>query len=282
MLRLTVETGQPVTTDDGRVLGRVVDLSVRLGDAEPVVRRVAVGRRGRIEALIPWSALATFEHTAVLLRPDAAPLAVDRPLLLEDDEILLVRDVLDTQIVDVAGRRVQRVGDVLLTRLPDATLEAAAVEVGTAPVLRRIGLRTWAESRPEAAVAWPDLHLTSARGHAIQLEVPAAALHRLDASGLAHLLALLSTAHAADVVGTVTPDRSAAALEQSHGEVGARIALALDEPTATRIIEHLPAEHAGHLHRLRRDRTVRRRFRRLRGWRRFLPTNGRSTRTGDR
>ena len=44
MLRLTVETGQPVTTDDGRVLGRVVDLSVRLGDAEPVEGDLVVAR----------------------------------------------------------------------------------------------------------------------------------------------------------------------------------------------------------------------------------------------
>jgi hypothetical protein len=275
MLRLTVETGQPVRTADGTPIGRVLDLTVRLGAPRPVVDRIAIGGRRRIDAFVPWAHVATFEHTAITLSDDASlTSAASSPRALEPDELLLVRDVLDTQIVDVAGRRVQRVGDVLLTRLGDGTLEVAAVEVGTAPVLRRIGLRRWAEALREQAVDWQDLHLTSARGHAIQLEVPAAALHRLDAAGLAHLLALLPTAHAADVVARVRPDRGADALEGSHEEVGTRIALALGEPAADEVIARMPEERARHLHRLRHDRAVRRRFRRLRGWRRFPPPPG--------
>lgn len=47
--------------------------------------------------------------------------------------------VLDRQIVDVAGRRVVRVGDVDLAEV-DGVLCAVALEVGVAPVLRRLGL----------------------------------------------------------------------------------------------------------------------------------------------
>ena len=50
---------------------------------------------------------------------------------LDPDEILLVRDVLDTQIVDVVGQRLARVADVLLARRPDAALEPVGVEVGS-------------------------------------------------------------------------------------------------------------------------------------------------------
>lgn len=280
MLRLTVETGQPVRTADGSPIGRVLDLSVRLGAPRPVVHRIAIGHHSRIEAIVPWARVSAFEHTAVTISGGEPSTTTGEPAVpeLEPDELLLVRDVLDTQIVDVAGRRVQRVGDVLLTRLDDGALEAAAVEVGTAPVLRRIGLQRWAEALDEQAVDWRDLHLTSARGHAIQLQVPAAALHRLDAAGLAHLLALLPTAHAAEVVARVDPDRGAGAIEGSDLEVGTRIALALGEPTAGEVIGRLPGEQAGQLHRLRHERAVRRRFRRLRGWRRFPPPPRRSDR----
>ena len=67
----------------------------------------------------------------VHLRDGATPIDVGTgPVPLGPDELLLARDVLDTQIVDTAGRRVQRVGDVLLVRLPDSHLEVVAVDVG--------------------------------------------------------------------------------------------------------------------------------------------------------
>ena len=271
MLRLTIETGQEVHTAEARPLGRVIDLAVRIGADHPEVDTLAVGTR-RIEHLVTWRDVASFEHTVVHLRPGAEPIAVRDGLVpLADDQLLLVRDVLDTQIVDVVGRRVQRVGDVLLARTDDGHLEAVAVDVGIAPVLRRLGLHRSAERVREEAVDWSGLHLTSARGHAIQLSGTAAAVHRLDERELAHLIALLSTGHAADVIATVPPDRAAAALDASHPEVGARVALALSDRTAATILEELPHETRHRLHGLRRDRAVRRRFERGRGWRRFLP-----------
>lgn len=271
MLRLTIETGQEVHTADARPLGRVLDLALRIDAAHPMVDMLAVGTR-RITRLVAWHDVASFEHTVVHLRPGAAPVAVPRGAVpLADDQLLLVRDVLDTQIVDVAGRRVQRVGDVLLARTDDGHLEAVAVDVGVAPVLRRLGLRTRADRMREQAVDWRDLHLTSARGHAIQLSGTSAAVHRLDERELAHLIALLSTGHAAEVIATVPPARAAAALDASHPEVGARVALALSDRTAAQVLEELPHEARHRFHGLRRDRAVRRRFERGRGWRRFLP-----------
>ncbi|MFM7060752.1 MAG: magnesium transporter [Actinomycetes bacterium] len=271
MLRLTIETGQEVHTADARPLGRVLDLVVRIDAPHPTVDMVAVGAR-RIEHLVAWRDVASFEHTLVHLRPGAEPTTVpDGVVPLAADQLLLVRDVLDTQIVDIAGRRVQRVGDVLLARTDGGTLEAVAVDVGIAPVLRRLGLHRTAERLREEAVDWGDLHLTSARGHAIQLSGTAAAVHRLDERELAHLIALLSTGHAADVIATVPPGRAAAALDASHPEVGARVALALNDRTAATVLEELPHDTRHHLHGLRRDRAVRRRFERGRGWRRFLP-----------
>jgi sporulation protein YlmC with PRC-barrel domain len=271
MLRLTIETGQEVHTADARRLGRVLDLAIRIDAAHPQVDALAVGAR-RIDHLVPWHDVASFEHTVVHLRPGAEPIAgAGGAVPLADDQLLLVRDVLDTQIVDVAGRRVQRVGDVLLARTDDGHLEAVAVDVGIAPVLRRLGLRGAADRMREQAVDWRDLHLTSARGHAIQLSGTSAAVHRLDERELAHLIALLSTGHAAAVIATVPPDRAAAALDASHPEVGARVALALNDRTAAQVLEELPHETRHRLRGLRRDRAVRRRFERGRGWRRFLP-----------
>ncbi len=113
-------------------------------------------------------------------------------------------------------------GDVLLEPR-DGLLLPVGVEVGPASLVRRLGLRRSADRLAEHVVAWTDLHLTSARGHQVQLGTSAAALHRLDARELAELVARLPPTHAADVLAAVPPERASQALELSHPHVQRRL-----------------------------------------------------------
>ena len=222
---------------------------------------------------MPWSEVASFERSGVQLR-DAEPIsAYAGGFELGDDELLLVRDVLDTQIVDVVGHRLARVSEVLLTRLPDQRLEVAAVDVGMGAVWRRLGLRPLGERLPERAVDWRDLHLTSSRGHVVQLATTAAAVHRLDARGLAEILTRLDVDSATDVLRTVGPERAADAVAATHPDVGGRLMLALGSEDAGRVLDQLPEEAGHHYRHVLRSRSplTRRRFFRLHGWRTHRP-----------
>jgi sporulation protein YlmC with PRC-barrel domain len=249
VLSLSRELGQDVEAADGRVVGRVADLSVRLGGTEGphLVARLLVRRRHERGVLVPWGDLASFEHTGVLLRPEAEVSRLTEPrdtFELEPDELLLVRDVLDTQIVDVAGQRLARVADVVITRTPDERLELVGVEVGMGSVLRRLGLRRAAARVGDDVVAWTDLHLTSERGHAVQLATPRAAVHHLDAAGLATLVAHLDTPAAVEVLADAGPEVAAGAVLGSHPAVGERVLRAMPSDAADEIVEAMPADHA--------------------------------------
>lgn len=268
---LTRVIGLPVRTVDGVVLGKLIDLTARLGAAHPAVHRVGVGSR-RIAHLVPWAAVAT-SSTAGLTLGDisgAEVLSVDSHRLpLMNDELLLVRDVLDTQIIDVVGHRMSRVSDVLLTQLPDGRMEVAAVDVGVAALCRRLGLSRLSARLRERAVDWRDLHLTSDRGHEIHLATTSSAVHELDEHALAELLTRLDVASATEVLTTIGPDRTAAAVASAHPAVGRRLILALEASEAAKVIERLPQRTThqwwnslGHRSLLRR-----RRFLRLDGWR---------------
>lgn len=276
MLALSRATGQDVRSADGIVVGQVRDLTARLAGEYPVVHRLAVGSRRRLTHLVPWSAVATFECSEVQLRhagPGDRFLSGRGDIALEPDELLLVRDVLDTQIVDVVGHRLSRVSDVLMDRLGDGRLGIAAVEVGSAALLRRLGLRRLGERLPVRAVDWRDLHLTSARGHEVHLATTTAAVHRLDARGLAELLGRLDLASATQVVRTVGPERSADAVARAHPTVGRRILLALERSEAARVLQELPTDASERYRKAASARSplTRRRFRRLQGWRRYRP-----------
>jgi hypothetical protein len=177
--------------------------------------------------------------------------------------------VLDTQIIDVVGHRVFRVTDVVIIRRADGRLEVTAVEVGSAPVCRRLGLRRLGERRGGRAVDGRDLHLTSARGHDVHLATTTAAVHQLDSHGLGELLTRLDLTSATEIVKTVGPVRAAGAVARTHPAVGRHIMLALEPQEAARVIDELPSGPDDHYRQVvsSRTRLAGRRFRRLRGWR---------------
>jgi len=242
-------TGHDVLGPDGAALGRVVDLTVRLGtEAGPhLVERILVHRGGGHEVLIPWDQVANFRHAVVELTTDASDFTIDAAAdALDEDEILLVRDVLDTQVVDVVGQRLARVSDVVLARTGRDRLELVGVEVGFAGVLRRLGLHRLARRSREDAVAWTDLHLTSERGHAVQLATPRSAVHHLDARGLAALVTRLDTESAAEVLAAKGPGVAADVVRSAHPVVGERVLRALPDAHAELIVAAMPDDHASH------------------------------------
>lgn len=273
---LSRETGQPVVAADGVRVGRLVDLTVLLAAEHPEVFRVAVGRGRRIQALVPWSAVTAYDAAEVGLGLDSEQvraLAVDGEPPLEDTELLLCRDVLDTEVVDLVGRRMSRVSDVLMIHRPDGTLEVAAVDVGLGSLLRRLGLGVLAVRLGPVAVDWADLHLTSRRGHVVQLGTSTPGFRRLDARGLAELLARLGTAPATDVIRTLGPARSAAALRASHPVHRRRLLRSLGPAGTQQLIDAAPDQVDEDLAAARGGPgpVPRRRWLRSAGWRRHRP-----------
>jgi sporulation protein YlmC with PRC-barrel domain len=190
VLRLTELLGSAVVDGSGRRIGRLVDVGVRLVDPHPPATSILVGARRRVFSA-PWEAVGTMEPGRIELR---SPLNAAGT----EGDLLLGRHVLDVQIVDVAGKRVERVGDVELAARGD-TLFLLGVEVGPSPMLRRLGLALLARRTRSETVDWRDLHITSLRGHTLQLAAPASAVHRLGPEELAELEASLPPVRAEEL-----------------------------------------------------------------------------------
>lgn len=186
--RLSDLIGTTVIGPGGERIGRVGDLAASLAEEHPVVTHLGV--RGR---WYPWSAVETLEPQ-VRLR-EAAAVKAPRALLLG-------RHVLDSQIVDLEGKRVRRVGDVELAE-DEGRLRLVAVDVGTAALARRLGLRGLARRLRSESLDWRALHVVSRPAHGLQLAAPAAAVHRLDEDELAALVEQLSPTHAEEVLAGV-------------------------------------------------------------------------------
>ena len=221
---------------DGTALGRLHDLAADSTGATPVVTALEVRHRRR-SRLVPWESVAVFDPDTVQLRAGAGAPGRD----LSPSELLLRRDVLDGQVVDVAGRRLLRVGDVELSCAGPAP-SVVAVEVGTRAVLRRLGLRRLSRRfRPES-VAWGGLHLAGGRGHDIQLR--SGRLERLGPGALAQVIGRVAPAPALEIVRAVPPEVAARSVASSHPRLGGRILRGLEPPRAAKLLERMPADDA--------------------------------------
>ena len=248
MLLLSSVVGRRVEDADGRHIGRLADLVIAAGDAGvPCVTRMFLRcSRARIIS-VPWSDFNHFQADHVALNSREETLSAMLPAVaFTSDEVLLVRDVLDSQIIDIAGQRLARVADIVLARRPGGLFEVVGVEVGFGALLRRMGFRRLAAKLPPDAVRWSDLHLVAKRGHTIRLATQRSAVHRLGARDLALLVAKLDTESAADILAVKGPAAAADVIRASHPEIAERVLRALPGTVAADVVAHMPASHAAH------------------------------------
>ncbi len=237
MIALADRLGSRVATESGTQLGRLRDMGARLAEPYPRVASLRVGDR-RASRLVAWTDVRSFETDPIVV--GAAPEEGGE----EHDELLLKRDVLDAQIVDVAGRRVVRAADVELEARADGELWVAGVDVGSAALIRRLGLRRLAARRRPESLDWRDLHVASGRGHELALAVPASGVHRLRPSELAQVIAALPVARSTDLLERVEPERAARALAAARPGLGGRLVGALEPDVAGSIVAAMPVDDA--------------------------------------
>lgn len=201
LISLANLVGRPVVDPDGGRVGHVKDLVVRWqqGTVHPpvVAVLVRVGRRFALVSVLD----VTLEQTRVRLRTDQ--FVVSAPVRGPGD-VALANDVLDRQLVDVAGVEVVRAADVYLFGTGDGW-ELAGVDVGQWALLRRVFSKRRKCPSPDRAIDWADLQTfvprfsdpalpsepataAGAMGGAVRLGSPAADLHRLRTKDVAALL----------------------------------------------------------------------------------------------
>ncbi len=146
--------GAPILDSHGARIGKIADIVVRWdpGVAYPPVTGV-LAPLGRGFAVIDQQAVI-LSQTGVRLRADQN--AVSRPIRREGD-VALARDILDRQLVDIAGVQVLRASDVYLLN-GSSGWELAGVDVGVRSLCRRLLPRRRRCPPVDRVIDWAELH----------------------------------------------------------------------------------------------------------------------------
>jgi magnesium transporter len=243
--------GRPVLDDDGRRVGKVVDMVVHTGEAYPPVESLVVAH-GRRRLQISWSAVAELREVVALrsgstLEPAASQLGPDR-LSLRDE-------ILDRQIVDVEGAKLVRVNDLHFLDVK-GQLRIAHVDVGFRGLVRRLGWeplvdRAVSAVRPRAAylasdhlLSWKLVQpLDSAPGR-VRLEVAQRALAQMHPADLAEILEDLDRDQRAVLFERLDVETAADALEEAPPEMTAQLLEDVPPEKAADILEEMAPDEA--------------------------------------
>src|SRR5215831_3939460 len=154
MLYLSQVLSPPILVLDGERVATIKDVVIRLGgdDHPPVTGFVARYRR-RDFFLGRWRT-ADFGEQGVRLNSDVLDL---RPFMRRDGEVLLARDVLDKQLIDVDGKRVVRVNDVQIIQAA-ADWRVTGADVSLQGLWRRLAPSGFlGTSGPVEVIDWSDV-----------------------------------------------------------------------------------------------------------------------------
>jgi magnesium transporter len=173
--------------------------------------------------------------------------------------LLLGRDLLDQQIIDVHGRKVVRVNDV---DLHEATvdhhvlLKVGAVDIGSRGAVRRLlkglvplaALRKLLTSIPEKPIPWEFVNLIETDpSRRVKLKISHERLSKLHPADIADIIEELAPAEREAVFQSLDEEVAAETLEEIHPRLQAAIVNSLDSDKAADIVEEMDPDAAADL-----------------------------------
>ncbi len=243
MLYLSQILGAPILDRDGEQVAKIRDVVVRLGedDHPPLVGLVARYRRRLF--FMPSFSLKDFSERGIRLNTDVLDLS---PFARREGEVLLARDVLDRQLIDVDGKRVVRVNDVQLIEVGTGWRVTGA-DVSMRGLWRRLmPIGFYGSNTPVEVIDWIDVgYLATDTATAnVQLKSSKDKLARLHPVEIAALIESLSPIHRTEIVESLDFEIAADTLEEMDEETQARILDEMDEERAADILEHMSPDDA--------------------------------------
>lgn len=261
LVHLSLLLGSPILDAAGHSLGRLREVAVTPGVRASLVTELIWGRKNELQAVSP----AGLEQTSsgdLRLRGDAHP----KPFNMGEPLLLLERDLMDQQIIDVHGRKVVRVNDVSLLWLPHecgSEMRAIEVEVGTLGAVRRLlkgimtkrAIESLTKKIPSRAIPWDFVDLIEADpARRVRLKISHERLAQFHPSDLADILEDLAPVQREAIFNQLDEEVAAEALEEVEPKLQKQLLESMDSERAADIMEEMdPSAAADLLGELRKE-----------------------------
>jgi CBS domain-containing protein len=233
VLHLSLIVGGTLRDRNGGRLGRVDDLIVQLGEDYPPVTGVLARVAGR-QVFVPASELAEIAHARVEMVSDRIDL---QPFERREGEVLLRKDVLDRQLINIDGARLVRANEIEIARI-EGWYRVVGVDTGLRGIVRRVVPRRVGTTMPPGAfLDWASVEAFTGHVPSVRLRIPHPKLARLHPAQLADLVEAASHNEGREIMTAVGDD----------SELEADVYEELDAQHRREFVEERPDEEVAHL-----------------------------------
>jgi magnesium transporter len=245
-----------VIDSEGKIIGKVVDLRAKLGELFPGVVSVRVRQKKPKKLLaFPWQSVKSMNGNVIRLKQDAEGQSID--LEIKEGEILLKEEILDKQVVDTYGAKIERANDLHLL-LAEGRLRLVHVDFGIRGIFRRLGwiryvdaLTNWffAYQIPNKLLSWKYIQPLShdPRKKTLKLNLTHRKLSEIHPSDLADILEELDKHERSYVFHALDVEAQADALEEVNSETKVSLIEDLSDERASDVIEEMEPDEAADL-----------------------------------
>lgn len=199
--------------------GKIIDMAVFTNRPQPPISKIEIIHNKKKLTISPHAIKIIGSHLE--LTTSHIPL-----LPYDHKDFYLAEDLLDKQVIDMDGRRLVRVNDVVIDNSTDDELKVAGIEIGFYGILRRLGLSI-IPLKPRI-IPWQFVEAFDYQTGNVQIKLTQNKLNSLHPSELADILEDVGAKERLGIVAALDAKKAARAIEET------------DNQTQISILEELP------------------------------------------
>ncbi len=246
-LFLSSVLGKTVINEQGQEIGKLWDMIMVPGEVIPEVSHLLVKKHKQIFS-IPWQEISLFTHVVISVIGDGKQI---RNYVSDKGEILVKRDILDKQIVDVNGAKVVRINDLKLGSHKNL-LGIFSADIGLRGLLRRLGYElvadkiavTFNKELPTQEISWEYVQPLEQNVSRLALTMAREQMAEMHPADIAQIISNISHKQIQTVLDSLDTETAGEAIHELEPELRSQVISQLDSEQASDILEEMEADEA--------------------------------------
>ncbi|MBI2031308.1 MAG: CBS domain-containing protein [Candidatus Levybacteria bacterium] len=212
-----------------KIFGKIIDAAVFENYPMPSLSKIAIKKNNKKVTITPEA--INFSHKFPILKSAHAPL-----LPFDEKDFYLKEDLLDKQVIDIDGKRLVRVNDIILES--NGELKVIGIDIGLSGILRRLGVGKLAKLK-DRVLPWQMIEAFDYETGNIKIKLTQNKLNSLHPAELADILEELGTKERLGIIEVLNPDTAAKAIEEANPETQEAILEQLPTSPLKTIVEKM-------------------------------------------
>lgn len=231
----------------GQVIGKLNDLILDFNQDKPTVIYMQISN-GRKSFYISADALDILREKKekYYIKINSESISIKLP---SEKDIFLAKDFLDKQIVDINGKKVERVNDVRLGIINNKW-QLVAVDIGTRGLLRRLGIEypfiifsgALKYQLRNKLIIWDNVQPLSNGIENLRLHFPANKIETLHSADIADIIEDLDNKNRDILFNSLNNQKAAEVFEEIETDVQVNLLRSMSDKKASDILEIMPSD----------------------------------------